>query len=163
MTKQKPIEIITPPNALKAKIGGPLPALDQQAIARAEAALAKLSDQFSEWIGEELEKLVQAWDAYESSGGTQPARDELHRRAHDLKGLAPTYGYPLVGRICASLCKLTGDDVLDAIPPMSLLKAHVDTVKAAVKGKIMSADDPIAVALSNELEMQMKKYVIAKG
>jgi HPt (histidine-containing phosphotransfer) domain-containing protein len=163
MTKQKPIEIITPPNALKAKIGGPMPALDQQAIARAEAALAKLSDQFNDWIAEELEKLAQAWDVYESSGGTQQARDELHRRAHDLKGLAPTYGYPLVGRICASLCKLTGDDVLEAVPPMSLLKAHVDSVKAAVKGKIMSADDPIAVALSNELEMQMKKYVIAKG
>jgi HPt (histidine-containing phosphotransfer) domain-containing protein len=161
MTGPKPIEIITPPNALKQKSGGPLPALDQQAIARAEAALAKLSDQFNDWIGEELDKLAQAWDAYESSGGTQQTRDELHRRAHDLKGLAPTYGYPLVGRFCASLCKLTGDDVLDATPPVSLLKAHVDAVKAAVKGKIMSADHPVAAALSNELEMQMKKYVIA--
>ena len=44
MTGPKPIEIITPPNALKQKIGGPLPALDQQAIARAEAALAKPGD-----------------------------------------------------------------------------------------------------------------------
>jgi hypothetical protein len=51
--------------------------------------------------------------------------------------------------------------VLDATPPVSLLKAHVDAVKAAVKGKIMSADHPVAAALSNELEMQMKKYVIA--
>ena len=43
MTKQKPIEIITPPNALKAKVGGAIPALDQKAIARAEAALERMS------------------------------------------------------------------------------------------------------------------------
>ena len=35
MAKEKPIEIINPPNMLKAKIGGPMPALDQNAIARA--------------------------------------------------------------------------------------------------------------------------------
>ena len=39
MTRYKPTEAITPPNVLKAKVGGQLPALDQQAIARAEAAL----------------------------------------------------------------------------------------------------------------------------
>lgn len=160
MARQKPIEIINPPNALKAKVGGALPALDQHAIARAEAALAKLSDQFNDWIAEELDKLIAAWGVYEASGGTPEARDELHRRAHDLKGLAPTYGYPLVGRICGSLCKLSGDEALDRIPPMSLLRAHVDATKAAVKNKIMATDHPVAVALTAELEAQMKKYVI---
>lgn len=163
MQKQKPMETFTPPNALKAKIGGPLPALDQQAIARAEAALADLSGQFDEWIGEELDKLIAAWDGYEKSGGTNAARDDLHRRAHDLKGLAPTYGYPLVGRVCGSLCKLTGDEALEKAPPASLLKAHVDAAKAAVKGKIMTADHPVAAALSNALEMEMKKYIVATG
>ena len=43
----------------------------------------------------------------------------------------------------------------------ALAGTDIDAVKAAVKGKIMSADHPVAVALSNELEMQMKKYVIA--
>jgi HPt (histidine-containing phosphotransfer) domain-containing protein len=160
MARQKPIEIINPPNALKAKVGGALPALDQHAIARAEAALAKLSDQFNDWIAEELDKLIAAWGVYETSGGSQEARDELHRRAHDLKGLAPTYGYPLVGRICGSLCKLTGDESLGQVPPISLLRAHVDATKAAVKNKIMSTDHPVAVALTAELEAQMKKYVV---
>ncbi|MBI1358660.1 MAG: hypothetical protein GC155_00065 [Alphaproteobacteria bacterium] len=161
MTREKPVEMITPPNALRAKVGDERPALDQGAIARAEAALADLSEQFNEWIVEELDKLVAAWDGFEADGGTAAARDELHRRAHDLKGLAPTYGYPLVGRFCASLCKLTGDDTVETQPPAPLLKAHVDAVKAAVKGKVTSADDPVATALSSELEAQMKKYVTA--
>lgn len=163
MSKQKPIEVITPPNALKAKVGGALPALDQKAIARAEAALENMSSQFAEWINEELARLLEAWAAYEKAPGTHASRNELHRRAHDLKGLAPTYGYPLVGRICASLCKLTGDEHGDLNPPDKLLKAHVDAVKAAVTGKIMGADHPVGLALANELEAQTKALIASKA
>lgn len=163
MTKQKPIEIITPPNALKAKVGGAIPALDQKAIARAEAALERMSVQFADWINEELAHLLDAWAKYEAAHGTAAARSELHRRAHDLKGLAPTYGYPLVGRICASLCRLTGDEHASINPPEKLLKAHVDATKAAVLGKIMGADHPVGIALAVELETQVKTLIASNG
>jgi len=163
MSNQKPIDVITPPNTLKSKVGGALPALDQKAIARAEAALDGMSSQFAEWINEELARLLEAWAAYEQAPGTQSSRNELHRRAHDLKGLAPTYGYPLVGRMCASLCKLTGDEHGNLNPSDKLLKAHVDAVKAAVTGKIMGAEHPVGLALAAELEAQTKALIVAKG
>jgi HPt (histidine-containing phosphotransfer) domain-containing protein len=159
MARQKPIEVITPPNMLKVKIGGPLPALDEKAIARAEAALEKLSDQFADWINEELNKLLEAWAAFEQAPNTPKTKYELHRRAHDLKGLAPTYGYPLVGRICATLCKLTGDEHGEITAPVALIKAHVDAAKAVVHGKIMGADHPVGLALASELETQTKKLI----
>lgn len=162
MAKQKPIEVITPPNMLKAKIGGALPALDQRAIARAEAALEKMSGQFADWINEELNHLLGAWAAYEKAPSSA-TKDELHRRSHDLKGLAPTYGYPLVGRICATLCKLTGDEHGELSPPDRLLKAHVDAVKAAVQGKIMGANHPVGLALAAELEAQTKDIISRQG
>lgn len=163
MTKQKPIEIITPPNTLKAKVGGAIPALDQKAIAKAEAALEQMSGQFADWIKEELAHLLDAWAQYEAAHGSPAARNELHRRAHDLKGLAPTYGYPLVGRICASLCKLTGDEHAEINPSEKLLKAHVDATKAAIIGKIMGADHPVGLALANELEAQVKTLIASKA
>ncbi len=163
MSKQKPVEVITPPNVLKAKVGGVLPALDQKAIARAEAALEGMSSQFAEWINEELARLLEAWAAYEAAPGTPAARNELHRRSHDLKGLAPTYGYPLVGRMSGSLCKLTGEEHAGLNPPDKLLKAHVDAVKAAVTGKIMGADHPVGLALANELETQTKALIAARS
>jgi HPt (histidine-containing phosphotransfer) domain-containing protein len=158
MAKQKPIEVITPPNVLKTKIGGALPALDQKAIARAEAALAKLSDQFADWINEELNKLLDAWAKYDAAPGPQ-TKNELHRRAHDLKGLAPTYGYPLVGRVCATLCKLTGDEYGEIDAPKVLLKAHVDSVKVMVHTKMMGAGHEIALKLVGELETQTKLLI----
>src|SRR5262245_9875683 len=158
MARQKPIEVITPPNVLKTKIGGALPALDQKAIARAEAALEKLSDQFGDWVNEELSKLLEAWAAYEKSQNTA-TKNELHRRAHDLKGLAPTYGYPLVGRICATLCKLTGDEHGEITAPIKLLKAHVDGVKVMVHTKMTGANHPTAMALVSEIEAQTKQLI----
>lgn len=159
MARQKPIEVITPPNMLKTKVGGALPALDQRAIAKAEAALNKMSDQFDEWIKEELARLLEAWAVYEKTPEDPAAKNELHRRAHDLKGLAPTYGYQLVGRFCATLCKLTGDEHGDIRAPVRLLKAHVDAVKAAVVGKMKGMDHTIGLALTAELENQTKSII----
>lgn len=73
--------------------------------------------------------------------------------------LAPTYGYPLVGRICATLCKLTGDEHGDITAPDRLLKAHVDAVKAAILGKIKGADHPVGLALVAELEAQTREII----
>jgi HPt (histidine-containing phosphotransfer) domain-containing protein len=163
MPREKPIELFTPPNTLKAKMGGALPAIDQKAIARAEAALAGLQDQFGNWIQEELARLTEAWTDFDRKGDTAETRAELHRRSHDLKGLAPTYGYPLIGRICNSLSKLTGEEADHLKPPKSLLKAHVDAVKAIVQGKITNPTHPVGAALANELEAQMLKLIQAAG
>jgi hypothetical protein len=159
MANQKPVELITPPNSLRAKIGGPLPALDKSAIARAEAALDSLSDKFEGWIEEELTRLLEAWAAYEKEPGSPAALSELHRRSHDLKGLAPTYGYHLVGRICGSLSKLTGEEHAALKAPLPLLKAHVDATKAGVVGKIKGADHPVGLALARELEQRVVALV----
>ena len=152
VTKEKPIEIINPPNMLKAKIGGPMPALDQNAIARAEAELEKMSGQFDEWIVEEMDNLVSAWVAFEKAPDEIESKANLHRRAHDLKGLAPTYGYPLIGRVCNTLCKLTSDETPDLTPPVALLQAHVDAVRAMVVGKIKGGDHTVGTVLVHELE-----------
>lgn len=163
MTSPKQVEIVNAPNRLKAKLGETGPALDQHAIEKAEAALANLSGSFDAWIAEELEQLVVAWVAYEAQPGTTASRHELHRRAHDLKGLAPTYGYPLVGRVCASLCKLTGDEHAVVAVPTPLLRAHVDAVKAMVHGKITGPNQHVGLALAAELERSTKTILASVG
>ncbi|MEZ5937151.1 MAG: Hpt domain-containing protein [Hyphomonadaceae bacterium] len=161
MAKEKPIEIINPPNMLKVKVGGSLPQVDQRAIARAEAALAKLSEQFTDWIAEELERLVEAWNEFDAKGDTPETRLLLHRRAHDLKGLAPTFGFPLIGRVCSSMSKLTSDEHATLKIPPALLRAHVDAVRAIVAGDIRQADHPVGATLAQELEDRTRQLIDA--
>lgn len=152
MAKEKPIEVITPPNLLKAKVGGKLAPLDEKAIARAEAALKGLSAQFDDWMVEELTKLEAAHEASRAAGHDEKEVTVLFRCAHDIKGLGETYEYPLVSRLAKSLCTLIENEPARAKAHAGLVRAHVDAIKAAVRQQIRTSDHPVGAALLTELE-----------
>ncbi len=158
MSRSKPIEIFTPPNALKAKVGGSLSPMDRSAIAKAEKALQDLSGEFQNWIEDELTRLDEAWAKYESEDNKIDAINAVHAVSHDLKGLAKTYEYPLVGRMASLLCRLTNDDVDRAKAPAVLIKGHIDGIRAAIKGHIKTEDHPIGSKLVEELEVRVGEF-----
>lgn len=158
MGKAKPIEIFTPPNALKAKVGGSLSPMDKGAVAKADAALSKLSSKFQNWIEDELKRLEDAWATFTSAANKVDAVTNVHAVAHDLKGLAKTYEYPLVGRMAASLCRLTNDEVDREKSPEHLIRAHIDGVRAAIKGHIKTEEHPVGSILVTEMESQVTEF-----
>lgn len=162
-TPPKLIEVITPPNMLKLKVGGKLGPIDEKAIARAEAALQSLSIQFQSWIEDEVEKLDIARKRAEDEGRTQASMDNLRTRAHDLKGLGTTYEYPLVTRLAGSLCKLLENPALRTQMPQKLLDAHIDAIRAAVRQKIKTDTHPVGIALSMELETRVAEQLAKVG
>jgi chemotaxis protein histidine kinase CheA len=162
MTKTEDgVEFITPPNNLKAKLGNRLAGFDSGAIARAEAALKAMSNQFGDWIVEELGRLEAAHKALSSLNCGEAELEEFYRRAHDLKGLGTTYGYPIVSQFAASLCKLIDSPEGRAKAPRQILDAHVGAIVAAVRQKITTADHPIGKALLDELMAQVARYASA--
>ena len=87
---QDKVEIINVPNTLRAKVGGKLGALDANAIAKAEAALADLSSQFEAWLMDEIKKLEDVQARIKSEGLNKENSEALFYRAHALKGLGTT-------------------------------------------------------------------------
>jgi chemotaxis protein histidine kinase CheA len=157
MSREKPIEMITPPNMLKAKLGGALGPIDKSAIARAEAALAALSGEFQNWIEDEVVKLEKSWAAAKAPGADRNASlDKVFSQAHDLKGLGTTYEYPLVTRMAHSLCKLVETEELRNVAPMALVGAHIAAVRAAIRDQIKSDEHPVGKVLVEELEAQVR-------
>lgn len=153
-------QLIQTPNTLKLKLGGGgrLGAIDPAAIAKAEAALKSLSGNFAEWLADEVAKLEAARQRVRVEGLTTETAENLYLRAHDLKGLGATYEYPLVTRIAGSLCKLIDDPAKRLEAPLFLVDAHIDAIKAAVKGGIQSDTNPVGRALVTELEQQVKDF-----
>src|SRR5271156_2713604 len=104
--QQQPIEIFTPPNTRKAKVGGGSgAALDMSAVKRAEEALATLKTEFGDWIAADVQMLVATRDAF-IADPTPERQSDLFRASHDLRGQARTFEFPLVERVAASLCRL---------------------------------------------------------
>jgi hypothetical protein len=150
--------MIQVPNTLRLKVGGRLGAIDPAAIAKAEAALKSLSGNFAEWLADEVTKLEASRQRVRTEGLTAETAENLYLRAHDLKGLGATYEYPLVTRIAGSLCKLIDDPAKRLAAPMNLVDAHIDGIKAAVKGRIQTDTHAVGSALVSELERRVKEF-----
>jgi hypothetical protein len=157
VSEQNSGQIIQVPNTLRLKVGaaGRLTALDPSAIAKAEAALKSLSGNFVQWLNDEVTKLEAARQVIRTEGLSPQNLEALYLRAHDLKGLGTTYGYPLITRIAASLCVLTDDAEKRTHAPIALVDAHIDAIRAAVRDDIKTDDHPIGQVLVQELETRV--------
>lgn len=159
MSDPKPGQMFQAPNALRLKVGGGrLGAIDPAAIAKAEAALKSLSGNFTQWLNDEIAKLEAARQVVRTESPTAENMESLYLRAHDLKGLGATYGYPLITRVAGLLCRLIDDKAKRLQAPMSLIDAHIDAIKAAARDDIKTEDHPVGKVLVQELEGRVREF-----
>lgn len=139
------------------------PLFDEDAVARADNTLKAMGDSLVQWLDADVERLQQARLAAEDAHWQHAAIETLGRVAHDLKGMGGTYGFPLITQIAASLCRLVetdaGKTVAEADP--SLVRAHVDALRAAVRDRIKTDGHPVGRALVHALEAQVAKLGVA--
>ncbi len=125
-------EVITPPHELRKAVGPALDA-DDDPVARAEAAMAELSSQFSDWMQTECERLETARQNVKHRGFTEKTHEALFHAAHDIKGEAATFGYPEAAGVAKSLCRLLEHSPELARIPIKLVDQHVDAVRAITR------------------------------
>ena len=159
MSEPKSGQMIQAPSARRLKVGGGrLVAIDPAAIAKAEAALKSLSGNFTQWLNDEIAKLEAARQTVRAEGPTVENMESLYLRAHDLKGLGATYGFPLITRIAGLLCRLIDDKSKRLQAPGALIDAHIDAIKAAARDDIKSEDHPVGKILVQELEGRVQEF-----
>lgn len=156
---EQTVEIIQVPNTLRLKVGPRFGAMDAAAVAKAEEALKSLAGQFGEWLQDEIDKLEAARGAIKSEGVSAKAMDQLYLHGHDLKGLGTTYEYPLISRVASSLCKLMDAPNGRTGAPLFLVDAHIDAIRAIVRGQIRDPSHPVGRALAEALDLRVNDYI----
>lgn len=145
-------EVIVPPNKLKKAVQKVLDTtVEFDPVAKAEAALAELSKDFSAWMGQECDRLDAARHAMRAGGINQGTRDGLFLAAHDIKGQAATFGFPLVAPVADSLCRLIEHTPDMARLPFALIDQHVDAIRAITTKNTRGNSDANAARLSQKL------------
>jgi len=153
-------EVITPPNRLRDVVGRAIDGDDP--VARAEAALAQLSAHFSGWMDDECEQLDRARRNVRQNGMTARARDALFRSAHDIKGQAPTLGFPLVAAVAESLCRLIEETGDPARIPLDLVDQHVDAVRAIIREHGRARAEVVAATLTRTLRQVCEDFLAGR-
>ena len=154
MSKQQPIELFMPPNTLRAKAGGGFGGVDMGALKRADAAMETLKTEFGAMAADGVTALIAAHRTYAAAQSPEH-RAGLLRAAHDIKGLAATFGYPLMGRLAASLSRLAADAPANAPLPMKLVEAHVAAIQLVLARDMKGDGDKPTLALLEELARQV--------
>jgi acetyl esterase/lipase len=157
--------VIHPRNVLRAKAAIALdgqPSMDETAIRRAEQALKALSVNFNGWMEEAARNLRETRDTIRDTGAGEGRASAMHRAAHDIRGQATTFGFPLASRVGASLCLLLENcppALIHGGPLTPLVDQHVDAVSAIVREGVTNAKQRTGEALAGELEAITEKLL----
>jgi hypothetical protein len=84
------------------------------------------------------------------------------RAAHDIKGNAPTFNFPLIARVAGSLSRLIGELPPTAALPAGLVDAHVNAIQVIHRQNIQTTDDKMAQMLCAELDAKVDELVPKK-
>jgi hypothetical protein len=154
-------EVILPPNKLKKAVQKVKPntKVDFDPVASAEAALAELADDFGQWMEQECIRLDKARNAVRAQGFNQGNRDVLFLAAHDIKGQAETFGFPLVAPVADSLCRLLEHTPEIRKIPLDLVDQHVDAVRAITHKNTRGDSDSNAARLAEKLRTVTDEFL----
>lgn len=124
---------------------------------RAREGIDLLAAQFPLWMREEAERLKRARDALAAEGVNRERLDRLFTAAHDIRGQAPTYGYPAAGDIAALLCTLIELSPDPMRIPAMVVDQHVDAILAVVRENARGKDHPETASLIAALQILNEK------
>jgi HPt (histidine-containing phosphotransfer) domain-containing protein len=154
-------QIITQPNPLRTAVKRVAENDRDDPVARAEQALHDLSDQFGDWMSKECDRLAAAFDAVRKHGFNATAKGELFRAAHDIKGDAATFGYPIAAAAADSLCRILEHSPDIESVPAELIGHHVNAIHAIVREHNKMGVMSTAEELSKRLRGVADAYLTA--
>lgn len=153
-------QVIRQPNPLKRAVKRVAENADDP-VARAEKALEGLADEFEGWMRKECERLDAAYRLIVTTGLNTTTQDELFRAAHDIKGDAATFGYPLAAAAADSLCRIMEHAPDFSRVPNDLIAHHVQAIQAIVREHKKLGVASVAGELSKKLRGVADEYLTA--
>ncbi len=161
---RKKIWIFKMPRALKNKLSTGShnkdePAFDPEMIAAAEKKVADMEDDYSDWVADSIEELIQAHHrAIEDFTNAEGYLFDINRIAHELRGQGGIFGYPLITKFGKSLYDCSGDGTEITAPLLDLIKAHIDLIKVVMSQKIKGDGGETGKELLVNLSEANKKH-----
>jgi HPt (histidine-containing phosphotransfer) domain-containing protein len=154
-------QIIRQPNPLRRAVKRVTENDRDDPVARAEKALDGLSNEFESWMRQECDRLAAAHASILKSGLDTATQDELFRAAHDIKGDAATFGYPMAAAAADSLCRIMEHAPDFRKVPNDLIAHHVNAIQAIVRESKRLGVASVAGELSKKLRGVADEYLTA--
>ncbi len=144
----------------KTRMVASMEAIEKDLVAKAESVMADLSSQFAGWIDSDVQRLLTAKDAVLEYGLNAETKHELFISSHEIKGLAATFGFPLIGKLAYSLCNMLETIQDNTKIPVSVIEQHTASIAAMVHKNAQGDGSAIARTLTMRLCKVTEDYVV---
>lgn len=153
-------------NRLKDKCAGlgvSAATLDPKAMAEAEEALNKMSEDYPDWVSALLVKMQeQHGRCVDTPEDRKDLFEAINHIAHDMKGQGGTFGYPLITAFSDSLYGFTTMKTGIEDNHVELVKAHIDAMRAVIRGRVSGDGGEVGEQLTQVLNKAIEKHVGAE-
>ena len=135
--------------ANKVKRGGPIdPA---EAIAKADAIVARVAKEFEASLNDEFAELDRLFEIYRKSNSAQDL-DAIFRRIHNRRGQGTALGFPLLSRIGTSFCRYMIERPEGVEIKPSIIEQHLAALHCVYQQRSDDVGDKVSQEVSSALE-----------
>lgn len=120
-------------------------------LARAEALIETLKEDFLIWLTTELEAIQIIQDRWKKDGVDANGCAYILRTLHDLKAQAVTFGYPVVSHLAASLEEHLTETPRESATFSALVDIHISAIRSSTATAFLKIDGPHAKRLAKKL------------
>ena len=150
-------------NRLKEKTAGLAPgraSIAPEAIEAAEKALSKMSEDYPDWVKGLIGKLQeQHGRCVDTPEQRRDCFEQIALISHDMKGQGGTFGYPLITAFADSLYGFTTVKGEISDNQVELVKAHLDAMRAVIRGRVSGDGGEIGKKLTQSLNEAIEQHV----
>lgn len=145
------VRFVRVPSIAERKLGADYVApmrLDPRVLDQMQTTIKSLEARYGDTLREQVRMLTTLIEP--ACGSDAEARGKLYAITHDMRGLAGTFGHPMVGRFANSLCNFIESAGADAWRDETVFRFHIDAIREALEAP--SADPAITLETLNALQ-----------
>lgn len=153
-------EIYEQPNPLRAKVSYGPDGIDEKTLAKAEAAIAGLGDEFVQWIDQDIKAAQHKFDdaAELPEAERHHAMGELFAILHDMRGQGGSFGYPLITTIANGVCRFIESRSKYGPHEMDAVQLHIDALRMVVGERLSGDGGYVGEKMLKGLEKVLAKF-----
>ncbi len=161
---EKGVRYFPPPRNKRRKVSKDFEP-DSSAIEVVETELETWTEDFRDWMETYFQQLTTACAGCDGATPKQRNRhfSEINAIAHEIRGQGGMFGFPLITDVARSLFDLTLRNTDQSDGCLSLVRNHIDTMKAVMHGNVEGDGGIVGAELVAELKRANTRFLTTPG